>query len=104
MTLMIDDTPKAKVFRERIGDTEYELREVKLDVFDEIALWDENPRLSPFLAESSTIHSEVELENHLKQTNGYATLAKSISEIGQMEPIYVWKRDDQHEYLVIEGA
>jgi hypothetical protein len=100
----VDDVPKAKIFRERIGDTDYELREEKLDVFDEIRLWDGNPRLLPYLAEASTIQSEEDLENHLKQTGGYGTLAKSIADIGQMEPVYIWKRDDQTKYLVIEGA
>lgn len=103
MTTVQDAAPKAKVFRERIGDTEYELREEKLDVFDDVCLWNDNPRLLPHLAESG-VQSEEELENHLKQTPGYAALAKSIAEIGQMEAIYAWKRDDQKKYLVIEGA
>src|SRR2546428_616915 len=100
----IDDTPKAKFFRERIGDKEYELREEKLDVFNDVALWDANPRLLPYLAVSRTIESEDALESFLRQTNGYDTLAKSIAELGQMEPVYVWKREDQLKYLTIDGA
>lgn len=100
----VDDTPKAKVFREKVGDLEYELLEEKLDVFDEVVLWDGNPRLLPYIAEVSAIQSEEELENHLRQTKGYAPLAKSIQDLGQMEPTYVWKREDQLKYLVIEGA
>ena len=104
MSLVVDDVPKAKIFRERIGNTEYELQEEKLDVFDDVALWDGNPRLLPYLAEATGVQSEAELENHLRQTKGYDTLAKSIADMGQMEPIYAWKREDQSKYLVIEGA
>lgn len=100
----VDDTPKAKVFRERVGDREYEFVEEKLDVFDQVLLWDGNPRLLPYLAEESGIGSEEELENHLRQSKGYDNLHKSIQDVGQMEPIYVWKREGQAKYLVIEGA
>jgi hypothetical protein len=100
----IDDTPKAKYFREKIGDREYELREEKLDVLDDVRLWDSNPRLVPYVAGSNTIESDEALENYLRRTKGYDALEKSIVEIGQMEPIYVWKREDQPKYIVIEGA
>lgn len=103
-TFAVDDKPKARVFREKIGDKEYELREEKLDVFDDVVLWDGNPRLIPYVAASGTIQSEEELESDLRDTKGYDVLAKSIIEIGQMEPIYIWKREDQAKYLVIEGA
>jgi hypothetical protein len=96
--------PKAKVFREKIGEKEYELREEKLDVLDDVVLWDSNPRLIPYVAASGTIQSEIELESYLRDTKGYDALAKSITEIGQMEPVYVWKREDQQKYLIIEGA
>lgn len=95
----VDDTPKAKFFREKIGDKEYELQEEKLDVLDELRLWDGNPRLLPYLAEASGIQSEEDLENHLKRTNGYGPLAKSIADIGQMEPVYAWKREEQPSAL-----
>lgn len=101
----VDDKPKAKVFRERIGEREYELREDKLDVFDEVRLWDGNPRLLAHLAADGGIApSQEELENHLKGTKGYDQLAKSIADIGQMEPVYAWKRDDQAKYVIIEGS
>jgi len=100
----VDDTPKAKVFRERIGDHEYELREEKLDVFDDVVLWDGNPRLLAYLAEASGIQSEEDLETHVKRTKGYDQLARSIADIGQMEPIYAWKREDQSKYVILEGA
>jgi hypothetical protein len=98
----VDATPKAKFFRERIGTTEYELREEKLDVLSDVTLWDRNPRLIPLITDG--IESEEQLEVHLKRTPGYDALAKSIADIGQLEPVYVWKRDDQEKYLVIEGA
>ncbi len=100
----VDDTPKERLFREKIGDKEYELREAKLDVFDEVVLWNGNPRLLRYLDDTSTFEAEEELENYLKLTAGYGALAKSIADIGQMEPIYAWKRDDQAKYLVFEGA
>ncbi len=100
----VDDKPKAKVFRERIGDREYELREEKLDIFNDVVLWNGNPRLTPQIAEDQTIASEEELESYLRMTNGYGTLSKSIADVGQMEAIYAWKRDDQQKHVVIEGA
>jgi hypothetical protein len=101
---LVDDRPKAKFFREKIGDREYELREDKLDVLDEIVLWDGNPRLLPYLAEAGTFQSEQDLEHHLRRSKGYDQLLRSILDIGQMEPIYAWKREDQGKYVVIEGA
>ncbi len=98
-----DHNPKPKYFREKIGGTEYALREDKLDVFDEVMLWDGNPRVQPFLVEG-TVVGEDQLEADLQQTGGYDVLARSIREIGQMEPIYVWKRDGMTKHLVIEGA
>lgn len=102
--VMVDDKPKAKIFREKIGNKEYELREEKLDVWNDVTLWPNNPRLLPYLADGHGVESEDGLENFLRRTNGYAPLAKSIADIGQMEPIYAWKRDDQQKYLILEGA
>lgn len=104
MKLAIDDTPKERLFREKIGDKEYQLREEKLDVFDEVVLWNGNPRLLRYLDDASTFEAEEELENYLKMTSGYGALAKSIADIGQLEPIYGWKREDQTKHLVFEGA
>ena len=100
----VDDKPKAKVFREKIGNKEFELREERLDVLNDVTLWPNNPRLLPKLADGGFVQSEDSLENYLRGTNGYAPLAKSIADIGQMEPIYAWKREDQQKYLVLEGA
>lgn len=98
-----DHNPKPKVFREKIGDTEHTLREDRLDVFDDVTLWDRNPRVQPFLV-GGNIVSEDQLEADLQQAGGYDVLARSIREVGQMEPIYVWKRDGMPKYLVLEGA
>jgi hypothetical protein len=92
----IDDKPKTKIFREKIGEQEYELEEMRLDAFDEITLWPKNPRLTPYVAAAGTFQSEEELENLLRRSKGYDTLARSIDEIGQMEPVYAWKREDQN--------
>lgn len=100
---LIEHKPKPKVFREKIGSTEFELREEKLDVFDEIALWDGNPRVQPYLTEGA-IASEADLESKLRVTGGYDVLRKSIEHIGQLEPVYVWKREDMPKYVVFEGA
>jgi len=98
-----DHNPKPKVFREKIGDTDHTLREDKLDVFDDVTLWDGNPRVQPYLVDG-TVASEEQLEADLQRTGGYDVLARSIREIGQMEPIYVWRRDGMPKYLVLEGA
>src|SRR5438874_542358 len=42
--------PAPKVFFEKIGDTEYEIEDAKLDVFNDIVLWDQNPRLIPYIS------------------------------------------------------
>jgi hypothetical protein len=99
-----DDTPKSRFFREKIGEKEYELREEKLEVFEEVRLWEHNPRLMPFVAATGTISGEDAMEAWLRESKAYDVLFKSIEELGQMEPVYVWKRDDQSKYLVIEGA
>ena len=66
---VVDDKPKPKVFREKIGHREYELEEHKLDVFDEVVLWPDNPRLMPYLAEhGGNVESEQDLELFLKRT------------------------------------
>ena len=61
----------------------------------------DNPRLIPYLSEG--IPDEDKLEATLKQTNGYDTLKKSIEDLGQLDPIYVWPGDGP-KHLVIEGA
>lgn len=98
-----DHDPKPKVFREKIGDAEHTLREDRLDVFEDVTLWDRNPRVQPFLIDG-TIASEEQLESSLERSNGYDVLFRSIREIGQMEPIYVWRRDGMPKFLVLEGA
>jgi len=98
-----DHNPKPKVFREKIGDTEHVLREDRFDVFDDVTLWERNPRVQPFLVGGSIV-SEDQLEADLQRASGYDVLARSIREVGQMEPIYVWKRDGMPKYLVLEGA
>lgn len=98
-----DHNPKPKVFREKIGDTEHTLEERRFDVFDDVTLWAGNPRLQPYLADGD-IPSEDQLGANLQGSKGYDVLARSIAEIGQMEPIYVWKRDGMPKYLVLEGA
>lgn len=99
----MDHTPAPKLFRERIGNQEYELEERKLDLFDELKLWDHNPRLMASIG-SAGVRSEADLEADLKTTNGYNDLARSIADLGQMEPIYVWRPNDHGKYLVLEGA
>jgi hypothetical protein len=101
-TYAVDDTPKPKIFHEKIGNQEFELEEVKLDVFDHVNLWDQNPRIVPDIV--GGVESEEQLESHLKLSRGYDALARSISEMGQMEAVYVWKRDDMKKYVVLEGA
>jgi putative cofactor-binding repeat protein len=95
--------PAPRFFRERIGSKEYELREEKLDVIEDITLWSGNPRLQPYLA-IGEIANETELEESLRRSAGYDGLVRSIAQIGQMEPIYVWKRPDMEKYLVLEGS
>ena len=95
--------PKPKVWREKIGKRELELEEVRLEVFDEVTLWDENPRLLPHLGDEG-IHSDAELEAGLAQSKGYDVLHKSIRDHGQLEPVYVWRSEPQSKFLVLEGA
>jgi hypothetical protein len=97
------DQPKPKLFREKIGNQEYQLEERKLDVLDEVALWTGNPRLQEFIP-TGEFPTEEELEHHLQKARGYEGLARSIADIGQMEPVYAWRRDGNGKYLVFEGA
>lgn len=98
-----DTTPKPRVYLEKIGKTEYELHEEQLDVFDDVVLWDENPRLLAYL-QAGNFASEEELEAALQRTRGYNELRRSIEELGQIEPVYVWRREDTGKFLVFEGA
>lgn len=98
-----DTKPKQRIFMERIGDRDFELAEERLDVSQDVVLWSENPRLQPAIA-ATGIASEAELEAELQQSSGYDTLRKSIEDLGQMEPIYVWRADEDSKYVVFEGA
>lgn len=95
--------PAPHVFREKIGDLEWLLEEKDLDVMSDVVLWEGNPRLRTVLP-SSDAPSQLVLERTLQQTKGYDALKVSIAEIGQMEPIYVWRPNRASKYLVLEGA
>lgn len=85
---------------ERIGNKEWEMREVRLDVRDQIALWSDNPRLQTATMEGFS--SEIELEDELRRSPGYDGLRKSVEDIGQMQPIYV-KETNTGKFLTLEG-
>jgi len=91
------------LFREKVGDKEYQLEEAELDVFDDITLWWKNPRLRPLMAERQP-ESERDMEDMFRRTRGYDGLRRSIEELGQLEHIYVWKSPDMQKYLVLEGG
>ncbi len=99
----IDMKPKPRIYTERIGDKEWELHEVQLDVFDDLVLWNENPRILPHLP-AGQFMSDEDLEAALRLTPGYDPLRKSVEQIGQMEPVYVWRADETSKYVVLEGA
>lgn len=90
-----------RVLFEKIGNSEWELREVRLDVQTEVALWAENPRLQTAMMDGFS--SEADLEEALRLSPGYDGLQKSIQDIGQMQSIYV-QRTSTGKYLVLEGA
>lgn len=99
-----DTTPKPRTLVERIGGRDWYLEEQELDVFDHVVLWNENPRLLPYLADGGVAASEEDLESAVQRTRGYDNLRKSIEQIGQMESIYAWRKDTDTAYLVFEGA
>lgn len=98
-----DATPKPRSYYEKIGDTKWEIQETELDVEKDVELWVSNPRLLPHLPQGAIV-SEVELEHALTQTPGYENLRRSILNLGQSEPIYVWRQEGAGRYLVLEGA
>lgn len=89
-----------RIVVERIGAKEVEMREVRLDVRDQVALWSDNPRLQT--AQMEGFSSEEQLQDELRRSKGYDGLKKSIEEIGQMQPIYV-KETSTGRYLTLEG-
>lgn len=93
--------PIPDYYLDRIGEQEYRFLAAELDIFKDVRLWNENPRLIPYLSEG--VLEEDELEATLKLTKGYDALKKSIEDLGQLEPIYVWPGDGP-KHLVIEGA
>jgi hypothetical protein len=96
-----DHKPAPKIFFETIGDHEYQLEDKQLDVFNDVALWSSNPRLTPYL---NGAQSEAELEANLQRTPGYGNLKTNIADVGQLDHVYVWKTPDMQKYLVLEGA
>jgi hypothetical protein len=88
---------------EKIGDREWEFEEVDLDIYDDVTLWSDNPRLETQLPLDG-VKSEIELEAALQASKGYDNLLKSIEDIGQMEAIYVQRLDPTAKALVYEGA
>jgi hypothetical protein len=69
-----------------------------------VKLWDKNPRLRPQMPAMGTFNGEAEVEAALQKSAGYTPLSKSIEDIGQLEPVYVWKVDAHSKYLILEGA
>ena len=88
---------------ERIGNTDWTIEECSLDVIDDVKLWDQNPRIQTFLPNIAA-SSEEELEAALERTPGYASLKKSVQQLGQLEAVYVWRADENKKYQVLEGA
>lgn len=99
----VDTTPKPRTYLEKIGDTTFDLMEAQIDVTKDVTLWHANPRLVPYLA-TETFESEEQIEAKIQTTPGYDTLRKSIDQLGQLEPIYVWRPDENSNYIVFEGA
>ena len=90
-----------RVLYEKIGRTEWELREISVNVHDDVALWSANPRLQTTAMDAYS--SEADLEAALRLTSGYDGLLKSIRDIGQMQSVYV-QLTSTGKYLVLEGA
>lgn len=103
MNAVPDAKPVSRTYIEKIGDFEFQLEEVQLDVNKEVSLWPDNPRLQTWLPVAG-VHSELDLEAALQQTSGYDTLKRSIDDLGQMEPVYAWRPNATAKYLVLEGA
>jgi hypothetical protein len=94
--------PMPRKYIEKIGIKDWELTEVDLDVDQDVVLWAQNPRLQTMLM--SGVTSEPDLEALLQQTTGYDALRRSIADLGQMEPVYVWRPNGDAKYIVLEGA
>jgi hypothetical protein len=95
--------PTPRIYVEKIGDKEWEMLEASLDVDSDVVLWPDNPRLRAKLP-LARVTAEEELELALQQTNGYDALRQSIRDLGQMEPVYAWRPNDESKYLILEGA
>src|SRR5688500_7404963 len=92
---LLDHTPEPRVHYEKIGDKEFKVEERDLQIFDEVALWNKNPRLIHATNPAGgPFQSDEEMEAGLQTTPGYSNLYRSIADIGQMEAIYVWKRPE----------
>ncbi|MER9695098.1 hypothetical protein NKJ16_24575 [Mesorhizobium sp. M0179] len=103
MALSAIQGSRRRMYVERIGDRDWDLQEVDLDIYDDVTLWSENPRLQIQLP-TNDIKSEEQLEAALQTMPGYDTLRKSIDDLGQMEPIYVQRFEGADKALVLEGA
>jgi hypothetical protein len=102
---LLDHKPEPRVHYEKIGDKEFKIEERDLHIIEEVALWNNNPRLIHSTKPTGgSFQSDADMEAGLRETPGYANLYRSIEDIGQMEPVYVWKRPEWDRYLVLEGA
>jgi hypothetical protein len=98
---VIDAAPVARSYVEKIGNTEWDFKETVLDVQNDVVLWNQNPRLVTQLDPDE--YDEDNIADQIRQTNGYDQLKRSIEQIGQTTPIYVWRPNDNTKFLVFEG-
>lgn len=99
----VDMTPAPVIYPEKIGDTTWQLHQAELDVSSEVRLWHENPRILPHLP-AGGFSNEDDLEATMRITPGYDNLRRSVEDLGQMEPIYVWRASESDKYVVLEGS
>ena len=100
-------------YPEIIGDQQYLLEHADLDVFTQVSLWNENPRIQvmqgitadiPTGEMNGTPVTESECEERLRISPGYDALKSDIRRRGQLTPIYVFKQAGDDGYTVFEGA
>lgn len=72
---------------------------------DQLRLWSENPRLDPEEQHIKTYDFVTDLLENDAERKDFIALIKSISQQGFMpiDPIVVWKNDDNGKYYVAEG-
>src|SRR5438309_2165279 len=90
-----DTTPAPRVHFEKIGDTEWQLEEMLLDVVDDVRLWPDNPRIQAVVEAKGSWDHVSDNQDHkplLSVTQMANYMGKSASWVLRLRDAYEFAR------------